>query len=98
MNKTAIAAIGENVLALKDELTALDGRLDTCARAARAYVDASALHGQIEGESTAQATPGEPKPAAKPPKRSTLKPKPTEPAPTPAPEPDSTNDGGRSPH
>lgn len=95
-NSAAVAAIMSEVAALAERSKDLDQRLDACDAAARRYVEAAALHGQLAtaapGETTAPAAPSAAQPAADPaaPKKqvATLPPRadgqsaPSEPAPT----------------
>jgi hypothetical protein len=59
MNASAVAELAGDVKVLRDVLLELDGRMDACAAAARAYVEAAALYGQT-GEESAEATSEEP--------------------------------------
>ena len=74
-NNSAVAAIGAEVSALRDRSKDLDQRLDACDAAARRYVEAAALHGQL-----AQGQPAQPEGAAPP--ASNAQPAPAQPAPT----------------
>lgn len=53
-NSAALSSIATDVVALKERSGELDARFDTCANAAKAYVEAAALHGQVQvtGETT----------------------------------------------
>ncbi len=70
-NRSAVSAIAGEVTALAERSKDLDQRLDACDAAARRYVEAAALHGQLAGKpgtqpdtATAQAAPPPaPKPA-----------------------------------
>jgi len=64
-NRTAVSAITGEVTALVERSKDLDQRLDACDAAARRYVEAAALHGQLVTKPGAQPVPATP-PAAKP--------------------------------
>jgi len=74
-NRSAVSAIASEVAALAERSKDLDQRLDACDAAARRYVEAAALHGQLtaakpgaqpDASATAQAAPAPAKPAADP--------------------------------
>lgn len=59
-NSTALSSLKADVLALKERSNELDARFDACANAAKAYVEAAALHGQMQvtgTETTTSTTP-----------------------------------------
>jgi hypothetical protein len=57
-NTSAVQSITADVAAMKDQVGDLDARFEACVQAARNYVEAGALHGQIEGDgTTAQPAP-----------------------------------------
>lgn len=47
-NSAALASIAGDVVALKERSSELDTRFDACANAAKSYVEAAALHGQVQ--------------------------------------------------
>ena len=94
MNVAAVGELTGDLKLMRDVLVELDGRMDACASAARAYVEAAALYGQSEATVPENATGG---PAMEPASKeetgtkkrsSTLKrhsTAPVEPAPAPGP-------------
>lgn len=52
LNSTAVASLRGDVRELNDQVKGLDTRFDATTAAARAYVEAAALYGQVEMEST----------------------------------------------
>lgn len=66
LNAASVAAIAAEVTTLKDQLNELDARLETCANAARDYVAATALYGQVEAapKDTTTAAPNDKSTAA----------------------------------
>lgn len=95
LNAAAIASIAPDVRALQEQVRELDGRVEVCSNAARAYVESAALYGQVEVVTTEEHAPtAQPEKPTKTtfakPRTSTLKPRPASPAPeanvtTPAP-------------
>lgn len=99
LNAAAVQAIHPEVRELHERAKELDGRVDACSNAARAYVESAALYGQVEGVQETQPTPtnannatSEPQTSERPTKTkfvkqrsSTLKPRATPTAETPAP-------------
>lgn len=94
-NSAAVQTIASDVAAMSEQIAELDQRFETCVTASKAYVEAGALHGQIEGPQT-ESTPAAVAPAtttsttkpAQPRKRrmTTLPPaQDSTPTPTPAP-------------
>lgn len=78
-NSAAVAMIAAEVTALGEQARELDSRLDLCVAAAKTYVEAGALPGQLE-EAEAATPPTAPVPS-KPARRTKTKP-PVAPAPT----------------
>ena len=60
LNASAIAAITPDVRVLHQQIKDLDARADACASAARSYVEAAALYGQVEGPTTTEVQPAAP--------------------------------------
>lgn len=56
MNVSAVTELAGDLKLMRDVLIELDARLDACASAARAYVEAAALYGQTEAPGTKGAT------------------------------------------
>jgi uncharacterized protein (DUF885 family) len=79
-NKTAVSAITGEVAALAERAKDLDQRLDACDAAARRYVEAAALHGQL----AVAKTDGQPAPGATPPAPAATNPNAPKPAQDPA--------------
>lgn len=101
-NASSVASIAGAVEGLQFQATELDRRLDACATAAKSYVAASALRGEVAPEAQSEPVAQAPKPATK---SNTLRKKPAtlakaeatpqpaeEPAPTPEPAPQPTPD------
>jgi hypothetical protein len=68
MNVAAVSELSGDIKLMRDVLTELDDRMDACASAARAYVEAAALYGQTEtpdAEATTEESTSE-KPAEQP--------------------------------
>lgn len=56
MNMSAVTELAGDLKLMRDVLIELDARLDACASAARAYVEAAALYGQVEASGTESAS------------------------------------------
>lgn len=61
LNAASVAAIHPEVRELHERAKELDGRVEVCSNAARAYVESAALYGQVEAvpSETSAGTPGE---------------------------------------
>jgi hypothetical protein len=85
LNAHAIAAIAPDVVALRERCAELSERFDACAAAARAYVEAAALHGELAAPPAPAAA--EPAPRSTSALRGAQPPPAVKPAPAPAPAP-----------
>jgi len=65
-NRFAVSAIASEIAALGERSRDLDQRLDACDAAARRYVEAAALHGQLEAPAAEPAPAATEAPAAEP--------------------------------